>query len=139
MMHICVAASGRLKEPYWSAACAEYEKRLSRFCRLSVVETPENRPLAIPRGAYLTALCIGGTALSSEAFADRLRGWAGSGVSSVCFAIGGSDGLPEEVEARADFRLSLSAMTWPHHMARAMLLEQLYRAFTILEGSKYHK
>lgn len=139
MMNITIAASGRLKEPYWEAACAEYEKRLSRFCRLTVMETPESKPPQAPKGAFAVALCAEGEALSSEAFAEKLASWAGGGTSRVCFLIGGSEGLPEEVKASAGFKLSLSRMTWPHHMARAMLLEQVYRAFTILEGGKYHK
>ncbi len=138
-MRVDIAASGRLKEPWWEAACAEYEKRLSRFCRLSVIETPENRPLRVTPGALTVALCVEGDMLSSEDFAEKLGRWANTGVSSLCFLIGGSDGLPEELKAAAGFKLSLSRMTWPHHMARAMLLEQVYRAFTILEGGKYHK
>lgn len=138
-MRIDICASGRLKEPYWTDACAEYIKRLTRFCRLSVIETPEGRPLKIPGSAYLIALCVEGESLASEVFAERLGALALAGESHVCFAIGGSEGLPEPVKRAARLRLSLSGMTWPHHMARAMLLEQIYRAFTILEGSKYHK
>jgi len=139
MMRIDIAASGRLKETYWEAACAEYSKRLSRFCRLTVVETPDNLPPRIPNGAFAVVLCAEGDMLSSEAFAEKLGHWAGSGVSRVCFLIGGSEGLSDDIKASAGFKLSLSRMTWPHHMARAMLLEQVYRAFTILEGGKYHK
>jgi len=139
MMHIDIAASGRLKEPFWEAACAEYIKRLSRYCRVTVAELPDGKQPVALKGAFAVALCAEGEMLSSEAFAERLGFWAGNGISRVCFLIGGSDGLAGETKASADYMLSLSRMTWPHHMVRAMLLEQIYRAFTILEGSKYHK
>lgn len=141
MIHIEIVCAGRLKEPYWAAACAEYEKRLTPCAKLHVCERPEGRPLAghVPAGAYAVALCVEGEMMNSEAFARMLREWMTAGRSSVCFLIGGSDGLFEEDKARADRRLSLSRMTFPHHMARALLLEQLYRAFQILGGGKYHK
>ena len=135
---IDILASGRLKEPYWEAACAEYAKRLSRFCRLYIAEAPDHKqPPAAPKGAFVVALCSEGEMLSSEGFAARLSGWLEKG--RVSFLIGGSNGLSDEAKAAAAFRLSISRMTWPHHMARAMLLEQIYRAFTIRSGGKYHK
>ncbi len=139
MIKIDIAAAGRLKEPYWEAACAEYAKRLGRYCKLTVAESAETTFPPVSPSAFLVALCVEGERLSSQAFAQKLGAWQLSGVSRLCFAVGGSNGLPESVLRAADFKLSLSDMTWPHHMARAMLLEQIYRAFTILGGGKYHK
>ena len=141
MLHITVLCLGRLKERYYAEACGEYLKRLTGYCRPEVVELPEDGDIAarIPRGAYVTALCIEGQRLSSEGLAARIQKQALAGASRLCFLIGGSEGLPEAVKARADFRLSMSDMTFPHHLARVMLLEQLYRAFTISAGAKYHK
>ena len=154
---ICV---GKLKEKHFAAACAEYEKRLRTLCRLQLVELPEERlpddpapaqiqaALAreadailakVPRGAALVALCVEGTMLSSEELADRLARWAVDGVSSVALVIGGSFGLHPSVKERAALRLSISRMTFPHHLARVLVLEQVYRAFQIQNGSRYHK
>lgn len=154
---ICV---GKLKEKHFAAACAEYEKRLRPLCRLQLVELPEERlpddpapaqiqaALAregeailakVPRGAALVALCVEGTMLSSEELADRLARWAVDGVSSVALVIGGSFGLHPSVKERAVLRLSISRMTFPHHLARVLVLEQVYRAFQIQNGSRYHK
>lgn len=154
---ICV---GKLKEKHFAAACAEYEKRLRPLCRLQLVELPEERlpdapapaqiqaALAreadailarVPRGAVLVALCVEGTMLSSEELADRLARWAVDGVSSVALVIGGSFGLHPSVKERAALRLSISRMTFPHHLARVLVLEQVYRAFQIQNGSRYHK
>ena len=87
----------------------------------------------------MIALCIEGEKLSSPQLAEKLEKLAGRGVSRICLLIGGSDGLPEAVKAAADYRLSMSDMTFPHHLARVMVLEQLYRAFSISAGAKYHK
>ena len=139
MLQIHIAAAGRLREPYWMAARDEYKKRLSRFCRLTEHETNDDTdPLPAP-GFFSVALCVEGHPLSSAGFAGIIRDWQVNGVSRIAFLIGGSEGLSEAAKRRAGFRLSLSAMTWPHHMARVMLLEQVYRAFMILEGGKYHK
>lgn len=141
MLRVSVLCLGRLKEPYYADACREYCKRLGAYCKIEVTELPEDGDIAgrVPRGAYVIALCIEGRKLSSEALAARLEELAGRGVSRVCFLIGGSEGLPEAVKAKADFSLSMSDMTFPHHLARVMLLEQLYRAFSINAGAKYHK
>ncbi len=141
MLRVSVLCLGRLKEPYYADACREYCKRLGAYCKVEVTELPEDGDIAgrVPRGAYVIALCIEGRKLSSEALAARLEELAGRGVSRVCFLIGGSEGLPEAVKAKADFSLSMSDMTFPHHLARVMLLEQLYRAFSINAGAKYHK
>lgn len=154
---ICV---GRLKEKYYADAFAEYRKRLGAFCRFAAEELPEKRlgenpsekeiaaaleteaaeiEKRVPPGAALCAFCVEGTPLGSEEFAARLAAWAGAGKSTVCFVIGGSFGLAERVKRRADLRLSVSRMTFPHHLFRVMAAEQLYRAFTITEGMKYHK
>ncbi len=141
MLRVSVICQGRLKEPYYIAACQEYMKRLSAFCKVQVTELAEDGDVAarIPKGAYVIALCIEGEKLSSPALAERLRELTNRGVSSVCFLIGGSEGLPESAKKAADFRLSMSDMTFPHHLARVMVLEQLYRAFSINAGTKYHK
>ena len=141
MLRVSVICQGRLKEPYYIAACAEYLKRLTAYCKAEVTELAEDGDVAarIPKGAYVIALCIEGEKLSSPALAKKLEKLAGQGESRLCFLIGGSDGLPEDVKASADYKLSMSDMTFPHHLARVMLLEQLYRAFTITAGAKYHK
>ena len=154
---ICV---GKLKEKHFAAACGEYQKRLSAFCRLTVTELPEerlpedpsqaqidaalekeaSRILAqLPRSARIVALCVEGTPLSSPELADRLQRWMVEGASSIALIIGGSFGLHPSVKCQAALRLSMSPMTFPHHLARVMVLEQLYRAFQITAGTRYHK
>ena len=154
---ICV---GKMKEKFYIDAAAEYVKRLSAYCRLQVVELPEERLPADPSraqidaalekegaairgklapGAALVALCVEGEEKSSEALSRLLAGWSAAGAGSLAFAIGGSYGLHPDIKALARLRLSMSPMTFPHHLARVMLLEQLYRAFKIDEGSSYHK
>ena len=141
-------------------AAAEYQKRLSRHCRLEILELPEERlpdnpsPAQIrqaleteaaliraklPKGAAVIAMCIEGKTLSSPELADRMARFAVGGDSSLVFLIGGSVGLDESIKAQADLRLSMSPMTFPHHLARVMLLEQIYRAYQINAGTKYHK
>ena len=151
MIAVKVICVGKLKEAFYQQACAEYEKRLKGFCRLEVVELPEDtRPgnlareaekirQAIPQGSYTVALCIEGTELSSEALSKKLAQLASAGASQLTFLIGGSFGLHPRVKQRADLRLSMSPMTFPHHLARVMLLEQLYRAYQIDAGTRYHK
>lgn len=144
MLAVNVVCPGTLKEAYLRDAAAEYAKRLSRFCRLTVTElaetTPEREKDAILRACkgYVVALCVEGTELSSEALADRLEKIALSH-STLTLVIGSSEGLADEVKARADLRLSFSPMTFPHQLMRVMLLEQLYRAFTINNHITYHK
>ena len=161
MMNLTVIAVGRLNAAYYRQAAAEYEKRLSAFCRVHVAELAEEpiaeknagpavieRALekegrailaAVPKGAALVALCVEGRQLSSEALAHRLAEWAVSGVSCAAFAIGSSHGLADAVKQRAVLRLSMSRMTFPHQLARLMLFEQLYRAMSINAGTRYHK
>jgi len=148
MLGVKVICVGRLKEKHYIDACAEYEKRLSRYCSFELTEVPETGDLAkdgaavlakIPAGAHVVALCIDGKLHSSQDLADLVQQCALSGKSRVCFLIGGSDGLADAVKSRAQQKLSMSRMTFPHHLARVMLMEQIYRAFTIIEGGKYHK
>ena len=148
MLGVRVICVGRLKEKHYIDACAEYEKRLSRYCAFDLVEVPETGDLArdgaavlakIPAGAYVVALCIEGKLHSSQELAELVQQCAVGGKSKICFLIGGSDGLADAVKNRSERRLSMSRMTFPHHLARVMLMEQIYRAFTIIEGGKYHK
>lgn len=141
MLRLCVLCQGRLKEKYYAAACDEYLKRLSSYGAVEVVELPEDSDIAarIPKGSYVIAMAIEGEKLSSETFAERLERLALAGHSRLCFLIGGSEGLTETVKRSADMRLSMSDMTFPHHLARVMVLEQIYRACTIRAGAKYHK
>lgn len=158
MFNVAILAVGRLKEPWLREGFAEYQKRLSAYCDLSVIEIPEHRlpdapsPAQIQKGLAeegrailekagnrpLAALCIEGKALSSPDFA-RFLGERQQTGSALCFVIGGSHGLSPEVKERAVLRLSVSPMTFPHQLFRVMLAEQIYRGFSILAGSKYHK
>ena len=147
---ICV---GKMKEKFYIDAAAEYVKRLSAYCKLQVVELPEERLPSNPSqaqidaairaklapGASLVALCVEGRMRSSEELSGLLSDWSSRGGSSLSFLIGGSYGLHASLKAEAWARLSMSPMTFPHHLARVMLLEQLYRSFKIDEGSSYHK
>ncbi len=160
MLRVTLLCIGNLKERYWRDACAEYEKRLSAFCKLSIIELPEERlpenPSAaqiaqaldaegkrilskIPQGAALAALCIEGKEMSSPALATTFDKYANDGKSDIVLIIGGSHGLADIVKEKATLRLSMSPMTFPHQLARVMLLEQIYRAFQISSGGKYHK
>ena len=148
MLKVQVICVGRLKEKFYIEACAEYEKRLGRYCAFECTELAESGDLArdgaailakIGAGAHVTALCIEGELYSSEQLAALTADCALKGRSRMVFIIGGSDGLAPEVKKRADVRLSMSRMTFPHHFARVMLFEQIYRAFCINEGTKYHK
>jgi 23S rRNA (pseudouridine1915-N3)-methyltransferase len=154
-VRLTVLAVGRLKERFWREAADEYLKRLGPYATVRVVEIDdrdsgrdEARALAeegadilraIPEGAHVITLEIGGRQLSSEAFADKLAALALDGRSNVAFVIGGSVGLSADVRARANETLSLGAMTLPHNMARVVMLEQIYRAFRINRGEPYHK
>ncbi len=160
MLNIKIICVGKLKEKFYLAAAAEYMKRLGSLCRLEVEELPESRlpsqpsaaeveaalqkegesiALRIPSGALTVALCVEGKQLSSVRFSQFLEACALKGRSKLCFLIGSSEGLSEEIKEKADLRLSMSEMTFPHQLARSMLLEQLYRAFQIRDGSRYHK
>lgn len=141
MLRVTVICQGRLKEKYYLGACEEYIKRLSGYCQPEVIELPEEGDPTpkIPKGAYVIAMCIEGKKTDSPGLAAKLEQVTLEGKSRVCFLIGGSEGLSESVKKAADWRLSMSDMTFPHHLARVMLLEQIYRAFTITAGAKYHK
>lgn len=160
MLTITIACVGRLKEDYWRNACAEYVKRLLPFCKLNIVEVEEERLPSdpsdaqitaaleaeghrllsrIPAGASLIALCIEGKSLSSPELSRQIVKWTVEGVSHIAFVIGSSCGLSDLVKESARLRLSMSAMTFPHQLARVMVLEQVYRAMQIESGGKYHK
>ena len=160
MFNVTVLAMGKLKEKFYIQAVEEYAKRLGGFCKFQILELPEHRlpedpspaqiaeGLAregqlirekIPKGAWFCVLTPEGKSLSSEDFARTLAEVKGAGRSSACFLLGSSFGIAPEIKALADFRLSFSPMTFPHHLARVMLLEQIYRAESIQAGSRYHK
>lgn len=160
MQKVTVLCVGKLKEKFYMDACAEYQKRLTRHCKVEVIELPEQRLGDSPSSAEIAAalskeadiieeklsktgavvaLCVEGRTLSSPQLSEAMARWASQGVSQLTFLIGGSFGLDERVKQRADLRLSMSPMTFPHHLARVMLLEQLYRAYQIQDGTKYHK
>ncbi len=160
MFEITLLAMGKLKEKFYTSACEEYSKRLGAYCKFNLLELPEVRlpedpsPAEIaaglekeadtifskiPKGAWLCIFTPEGKELSSEAFAKKLSDVKLAGKSSACFLIGSSFGISPRVKAAADFKLSMGPMTFPHHLARVMVLEQLYRAEAIQAGSKYHK
>ncbi len=141
MIEITVVCVGNLKDKFFVDACAEYEKRLSAFCRLKIVELKDGAPIIphLPPRARKVALCVEGKQMSSEELASYVEKLPNSGISELCFVIGAFDGLSEEVKAKCDLRLSFSKMTFPHRLMRVILLEQIYRAFTIINGGKYHK
>ncbi len=160
MLSIKIICVGKLKEKFYEAAVSEYEKRLKAFCKLEILELAESRlPQSpsqgdidaallkeaseilknIPRGAVAAAMCVEGAEYSSREFSRLLEKAAVNGASRLCFVVGGSYGLHESVKKAASYRVSVSRMTFPHHLFRVMLLEQLYRGFKISEGSEYHK
>ena len=163
MLAVNIICVGDLKETYWREACAEYAKRLGRFCKFRIAEVAESRLPDAPSDAdiakavrgegerlmkeierggtdgFVMALCIEGREMPSEQLARTLERTAVNGRSRVDFVIGGSYGLSETVKARADCRLSMSPMTFPHQLARVMVCEQVYRAFSINADTKYHK
>ncbi len=158
MMNVNVIAVGKLKEGYLRDGCAEYCKRLQAFCRIRVIELPEHRLPEMPSQREIDAalqaegrailreakgliipLCIEGKEISSKELSAYLQKQAVLGVSEVSFVIGSSFGLSDTVKSAGGLRLSMSKMTFPHQLARMMLLEQIYRAFSIAAGTRYHK
>ena len=147
MFTVRLLAVGKLKEKFYTDAYNEYAKRLSAFCKFSCTEIQEscldkeaeNVLKYLNDNTYKIAMCIEGNKLSSVEFAKLLNSIALKGYSKIDFIIGGSDGLSETVKKRSDYLLSMSDMTFPHHLARVMVAEQIYRAFKINEGSAYHK
>ena len=160
MFEITLITVGKLKEKFYLAAADEYLKRLKGYCSFRILELPEvklpDNPspaeisfglekeadaiiAKIPKGAWFCVLTPEGKLLSSEILAQKLKDVKLSGKSSACFLIGSSFGMAQRIKDMADFKLSMSPMTFPHHLARIMVLEQIYRAESIQAGSKYHK
>lgn len=160
MLNIKIICVGKLRERFYIDAFNEYARRLSAYCKFECAELNETKlgdkpsdkeienalvresadiEKAIPKDAYVIAMCVGAKQLKSEELAQKINSLALSGRGKICFIIGGSFGMAESVKQRADMRLGMSEMTFPHHLARVMLAEQIYRSFKILEGSRYHK
>ena len=160
MLSVYLVCVGKLKEKFYQEACAEYLKRLTPYCKLTLVELPEEKlpqnpsqaqvngalekegqaiRAKLPPNTSLVCLCVEGWLKSSEELAALVRTWEHSSAKHLAFVIGGSFGLAESLKSGAWTKLSMSPMTFPHHLARVMVLEQLYRAFKINEGSSYHK
>ena len=160
MFDITLITMGKLKEKFYISAAEEYRKRLGGYCKFSLLELPETKLpenpspaeisaglekeaelifTKIPKGAWFCVFTTEGKELSSEGFAEKLASVKNAGKSCACFLIGSSFGMSPRVKQRADFKLSMGPMTFPHHLARVMVLEQLYRAEAIQAGSKYHK
>jgi 23S rRNA (pseudouridine1915-N3)-methyltransferase len=159
MISLTVITVGNLKESYWRDAVAEYEKRLGAFAKTNLIQLKEHKLpddpsegeiatalseegarilAAIPPRAYRIALCVEGVQFSSEELARRIDTAISNG-GALCLIIGSSHGIAPEVKAACDLRLSVSKLTFPHQMMRVLLLEVLYRSFSILKGTKYHK
>jgi 23S rRNA (pseudouridine1915-N3)-methyltransferase len=159
-MRITICTVGKIKEKFFRDAIAEYSKRLGRYCKLDIVEvedekTPDNagetvetaikekegrRLLArIRDDSYVITLTIDGARLDSVGLSQKLEKLGVQGTSHITFVIGGSLGLSEEVQSRADYRLSFSDMTFPHQLMRVILLEQIYRSYRIMKNEPYHK
>ena len=160
MLNIKFICVGKLRERFYIDAFNEYARRLSAYCKFECAELNETKlgdkpsdkeienalvresadiEKAIPKDAYVIAMCVGAKQLKSEELAQKINSLAISGRGKICFIIGGSFGMAESVKKRADMRLGMSEMTFPHHLARVMLTEQIYRSFKIIEGSRYHK
>ena len=160
MLSIKLICVGRMKEKYYLDAFQEYAKRLLAYCSFECVELPEVRlpenpnekqitaalekeaeslKKALPKGAFVVAFCVEGQKFSSPQFAEMMKKCENTGRSRLCFLIGGSYGLAQQIKMLADIRLSISDMTFPHHLARVIAIEQIYRCFKINEGSAYHK
>lgn len=159
-MKITVLTVGKVKEKFYRQAIEEFEKRLSRYCKLEIIEVPDEKTpdhaseteekqikekegqrllKYIKDDAWVCALAIEGKMLDSVELAEKVEQMGVQGVSHIIFVIGGSLGLSEEVLKRADFKLSFSRMTFPHQLMRVILLEQIYRAYRIIQGEPYHK
>ena len=140
-MRIDIICIGKLKEDYLRAAQQEYLKRLGPYARLSVTEVADEKAMekALANGAFAVALAVDGVVLTSEGFAQKLQNMGINGISHIAFVIGGAEGLSHRILGQCPMKLSLSAMTFPHQMARIILLEQIYRAFRIINNEPYHK
>ncbi|SHI86632.1 23S rRNA (pseudouridine(1915)-N(3))-methyltransferase RlmH [Parasporobacterium paucivorans] len=159
-MKITILTVGKIKEKYLSMAIDEYSKRLGRYCKLEIIETPDEKVLEnasqgqeeivksreaerilknVKEGSYVITLEIDGKQFSSEELARHVEGLGVDGISHITFIIGGSIGLHENISRIADLKLSFSRMTFPHQLMRVILLEQIYRSFRIINGEPYHK
>ena len=159
-MNIKVVCVGKIREKYIQEGIKEFSKRLSRYCNLDIIEindekAPENLSekemeivkskegekilSKIPQNAHVVSLVIEGKQLTSEGLAENIENLMVSGTNDICFIIGGSLGLSQEVINRSDYKLSFSKMTFPHQLMRLILLEQVYRGFRIMKGEPYHK
>lgn len=159
-MKITLVTVGKIKEKFYTDAIGEYSKRLSRYCKLDIVQvadekTPDSASEAVERlikdkegekilssikdGVYVIALAIDGEMLDSVELSEKINGLGIGGVSQIVFVIGGSLGLSDAVLRRADYKLSFSKMTFPHQLMRVVLLEQIYRSYRIISGEPYHK
>lgn len=159
-MKISIICVGKIKEKYFADAIKEYAKRLSRYCKLEILETADEKTPEgasetvvsqikdkeaermekyLPEDAYVIALAIQGKKLTSEKLAEKIEGLGISGKSHIVFLIGGSLGMSDRLLRRADFLLSFSDMTFPHQLMRVILLEQIYRSYRIIHGEPYHK
>ena len=162
-MKITILCVGKIKEKFYRDAIAEYSKRLSRYCKLDIIEvadekTPENASDTVENqirekeaerilmrldkakeGAYVFALAIDGREFDSVELSKKIENLGTSGISQIMFLIGGSLGMSENLLKRADCKLSFSKMTFPHQLMRVILLEQVYRSYRIMNGEPYHK
>lgn len=159
-MKITILCVGKIKEKFYRDAIAEYEKRLSRYCKLEIIEvadekTPDNASELVERqikekeaermgkylkeGAYICALAINGKELDSVELSEKIEQLGTGGTSHIIFMIGGSLGMADELLKKADMKLSFSKMTFPHQLMRVILLEQVYRAYRIMNHEPYHK
>ena len=160
MLQINILYVGNIKDKFYAEAVKEYEKRLSAFCKIKNIELKEEKPPenpsdaeialvirkegdrlleAMPKKGYKIALCVEGTQISSEELAKKMASVTVSGDSEITFIIGGAFGMDERVKKAANYRLSISKMTFTHRMMRVILAEQIYRALNILSGGNYHK
>ena len=160
MLSVHIICVGKMKEKFYTGAAEEYCKRLSAYCKLTVTELSEEKlpqdpspaqidaalakegqaiPARIPSGSHIVALCVEGKPYSSEQLAQLVSACELNSAKHLVFLIGGSFGLHQSIKDTADLKLSMSPMTFPHHMARVMLLEQIYRAYQLSDGTRYHK
>ena len=147
-MKITILCAGKIKEKFYQDAIAEYNKRLSRYCKCNVIEVADGPDIQaeaerflmkIPEDAYVITLEIMGKSLNSVELAKKIENLGIEGKSHICFIIGGSDGISERVLNKSDFALSFSDLTFPHQLMRVILFEQIYRAFKIISNEPYHK
>lgn len=159
-MKVTILCVGKVKEKFYRDGILEFTKRLSRYCKLEIIEVADEKTTEdaseteiniikekegkrllknIKEDAFVISLCIDGKQLSSEQLAEKIEHLGVTGTSHICFIIGGSLGLSDEIIKRADYKLSFSAMTFPHQLMRVILLEQVYRAYRIMNHEPYHK